>query len=198
MRRRTRRLFGIAAVAILLLAGCRQNMHDQPKNQTFEESDFFADGQASRPLPAHTVARGELRDDVLLATGVGRDGRPAAELPMPLTRALLARGRERYDIYCSPCHDRAGTGRGMIVERGYKQPPSFHIDRLRSAPPGYFFNVISQGFGVMPSYAVQVPIADRWAIIAYIRALQLSQNSRLADLTPAERQRLAAAERGRP
>ncbi|HXO18754.1 MAG TPA: cytochrome c, partial [Thermoanaerobaculia bacterium] len=107
-------------------------------------------------------------------------------------------GRERYDIYCSPCHDRAGTGRGMIVERGYKQPPSFHIDRLRSAPPGYFFNVISQGFGVMPSYAVQVPIADRWAIIAYIRALQLSQNSRLADLTPAERQRLAAAERGRP
>lgn len=179
-------------LAALASAGCRQNMHNQAKVKTLAESDFFADGLAARPLPAHTVARGFLRDTPF-DTGVGADKTPLAAFPLPVTRELLARGQQRYNIFCSPCHDRTGAGLGMIVRRGYKQPPSFHVDRLRSSPVGYFYNVISEGFGVMPSYAAQVPPADRWAIVAYVRALQLAQNARLADLSPAERQRLDAA-----
>jgi cbb3-type cytochrome c oxidase subunit III len=182
-----------AVLCLLALAGCRQNMHNQAKYVPLRESDFFADGTSARPLPAHTVARGYLRADTAAATGLARDGKPIADFPLPMTRALLLRGEQRYNIFCSPCHDRVGTGRGMVVERGYKQPPSYHIDRLRSAPVGYLYNVITEGFGVMPSYASQVPPADRWAIVAYVRALQLSQNARLADLTPEERQRLDAA-----
>jgi len=179
-------------LAGLAAAGCRQNMHNQAKVKTLAESDFFADGLAARPLPAHTVARGFLRDTPV-DTGVGADKAPLAAFPLPVTRELLARGQQRYNIFCSPCHDRTGSGLGMIVRRGYKQPPSFHVDRLRSSPVGYFYNVISEGFGVMPSYAAQVPPADRWAIVAYVRALQLAQNARLADLSPAERERLDAA-----
>ena len=179
----------LAVLLTIAVAGCRQNMHNQAKVKTLAESDFFPDGLAARPLPAHTVARGFLRDTPFF-TGLGADKAPLAAFPMPVTREVLERGEQRYNIFCSPCHDRTGSGRGMVVRRGYKQPSSFHIERLRSSPVGYFYNVVSEGFGVMPSYAAQVPPADRWAIVAYVRALQLAQNARLADLTPAERQRL--------
>jgi mono/diheme cytochrome c family protein len=166
-------------------------MHDQPKYQPLEASQFFADGRASRPRVPGTVARGRLDADTLLVTGK-EGGKPSEQFPAPVTRAMLDRGRQRFDIFCSPCHDRAGTGRGMIVARGYKQPTSFHDDRLRDMPPGYFFHVMTNGFGVMPSYAAQVPIDDRWAIAAYIRALQLSQKATLSDLPDEERAALLA------
>ena len=187
---------GIALGLALGLAGCRQNMHNQAKYIPLRESEFFADGTSARPLPAHTVARGFLRADTGgtgVYTGLARDGKPVADFPFPVTREVLLRGEQRYNIFCSPCHDRAGTGRGMVVQRGYKQPPSYHIDRLRSSPVGYLYNVVTEGFGVMPSYASQIPPEDRWAIVAYVRALQLSQNARLADLSPEERARLDAA-----
>ncbi len=182
----------LVACLALALSGCRQNMHNQAKYIPLRESEFFADGTSARPLPAHTVARGFLRADPALYTGLDRAGKPVPDFPaaLPVNRALLLRGEQRYNIFCSPCHDRAGTGLGMVVKRGYKQPPSYHIDRLRTAPVGYLYNVITEGFGVMPSYAAQIPPEDRWAIVAYVRALQLSQNARLADLTPEERQRL--------
>ncbi len=173
-----------AGYALFVLPGCRQDMHDQPKYQPLEESRFFDDGRASRPRLAGTVARGRRDDDALFVTGKA-DGKLSEVFPAPVTRATLERGRERFDIHCSPCHDRAGTGRGMIVMRGFKQPVSFHDDRLRGMPPGYFFDAITNGFGVMPSYAAQVPVADRWAIAAYIRALQLSQHATVAEV-PAE------------
>jgi mono/diheme cytochrome c family protein len=179
----------LAAGLALAAAGCRQNMHNQAKVKTLAESDFFADGVGARPLPAHTIARGFLRDTPFY-TGLGPDGKPLAAFPFPVTRTVLERGEQRFNIFCSPCHDRTGSGRGMIVRRGYKQPPSYHIDRLRNSPVGYFYNVISEGFGVMPSYASQIPPGDRWAIVAYVRALQLAENARLADLSPEERQRL--------
>jgi len=188
-----RALGGIAALVCLAAVGCRQNMHNQAKYIPLRESDFFADGQSARPLPAHTVARGFLRAETAVFTGLDKAGKPVAEIPFPVTKAVLLRGEQRYNIFCSPCHDRTGSGRGMIVQRGYKQPPSFHIDRLRNSPVGYFYNNITEGYGVMPSYASQIPPEDRWAIVAYIRALQLSQNAQMADLTPEERERLEAA-----
>jgi mono/diheme cytochrome c family protein len=174
---------GALAIVVVLaaLAGCRQDMHDQPKYQPLEPSAFFDDGRASRPRVRGTVARGRLDDDVLYVTGKTDTGLSEV-FPAPVTRATLDRGHQRYDIYCSPCHDRAGTGQGMIVMRGYKQPPSLHEERLRGMAPGYFFDVMTNGFGVMPSYAAQVPVDDRWAIAAYVRALQLSQHATLADL----------------
>ncbi len=177
--------------AILLLAGCRQNMHNQHKVKTLAANDFFADGQGARPLPAHTVARGDRRVGSVYS-GLDAANRPIDTFPFPVTREMLMRGRERYDIFCSPCHGKLGDGRGMIVSRGYKQPSSYHVERLRNAPAGYFVNVITAGFGVMPSYAPQVSIEDRWAIAAYIRALQYSQNARLADLPPEARRRVEA------
>jgi len=185
-------LFCLAA-CLAALAGCRQNMHNQAKYIPLRESDFFADGTSARPLPAHTVARGFLRADTARYTGLQKDGKPIADFPLPVTRELLQRGEQRYNIFCSPCHDRVGAGRGMVVQRGYKQPPSLHIDRLRSSAVGYFYNVITEGFGVMPSYASQIPPEDRWAIVAYVRALHLAQNARLADLSPEERKKLDAA-----
>jgi len=177
----------LGAAGLLLLAagaaaGCRQNMHNQHKINTLGPSTFFEDGQGARPLPAHTVARGDLREGFAY-TGLDAGGKPVTQMPFPVTRQVLLRGQERYDVFCSPCHDRVGTGRGMIVRRGYKQPTSYHIERLRNAPVGYFFNVMTEGYGVMPSYAPQVPVKDRWAIAAYIRVLQYSQNARLADLS---------------
>ncbi|HSS79238.1 MAG TPA: cytochrome c [Thermoanaerobaculia bacterium] len=169
-------------------------MHDQHKVKTLGASDFFADGQGARPIPAHTVARGDLREGWAY-TGVDAARKPVAELPFPLTREVLVRGEQRFNIFCSPCHDRQGTGRGMIVQRGYKQPTSYHIERLRNAPVGYFYNVITEGFGVMPSYAPQVPVADRWAIAAYIRVLQYRQTAKVADLeklSPERRQAIQA------
>ena len=192
-----RRGLPLALAACLLalapLSGCRQNMHNQAKVKTFRESDFFADGQSARPLPAHTVARGQLRDDAVYWTGIGADGQPVTAPPMPVTREVLLRGEERFNVYCTPCHGRLGDGRGMVVQRGFKQPTSFHDERLRHAPIGYFFNNMTEGFGQMPSYAAQIPPADRWAIAAYVRVLQYAENARLADLSPEERQRLDAA-----
>ncbi len=179
----------LAAVAALGSAACRQDMHDQPKFKGFRPTTLFADGRSVRPLVPGTVARGHLKDDELLYTGKVA-GQFSNEFPFPVNRAVLERGQERYNIYCSPCHDRVGTGQGMIVQRGYKQPPSFHQDRLRQQPPGYFYHVITNGFGVMPDYAAQIPVQDRWAIVAYIRALQLSQHVSVHDLTAAERNRL--------
>lgn len=187
---RGRALLLLAGASLLLVAGCRQDMHDQPKLRPYRSSAFFADGSGIRALPAHTVARGTLREDALYYAGTLADGSMTSELPMPMTRALLLRGRERFDIFCSPCHGRLGDGRGMVVQRGYKQPSSYHDDRLRQVPVGYFFDVMTNGFGVMSSYAAQVPVEDRWAIAAYIRALQLSQNVDAGALSPEDRARL--------
>ncbi len=182
------------ALAALALAGCRQDMHDAPRYKPLAASDFFANGSSARPLPAGTVARGFLREDALLYTGRTAEGSLAAELPMPVTKALLVRGHERFDIFCSPCHGKLGDGRGMVVQRGFKPPSSYHVERLRQAPIGYFFDVMTNGFGVMPGYAPQVPAEDRWAIAAYIRALQLSQHYDAAMLSPEDRARLAQPE----
>jgi mono/diheme cytochrome c family protein len=166
----------------LLLAGCRRDMFDQPSAKPLEQSDFFQDNHmASRPLVPHTVARGHLNEDEAFFTGmIGTN--LVTTFPIPITRETLERGRERFDIYCSPCHGRTGDGHGMIPERGYPVPPSYHIDRLRQAPVGHFFDVITRGYGVMYPYAVRVAPADRWAITAYIRVLQASQDARIADV----------------
>lgn len=179
---------------MLLATACRQKMAEQPRYDPLEASEFFADGQSARPLVENTVARGEIRDDEHFYTG--RSGAtPAATFPFPITLAILQRGRERYDIYCSPCHSRTGNGDGMIARRGFARPPSFHIPRLREAPPGYHFHVITQGLGAMPDYRHQIPPRDRWAIIAYIRALQLSHNATVNDVPPQERDQLAGGQR---
>jgi len=181
-----------ALLLVALVAGCRQDMHDQPKYKPLKSSAFFEDGRDSRPLVADTVARGHLDDDALLYTGkIGTAF--ATEFPFPITGDVLVRGQERFNIYCTPCHDRTGGGDGMIVRRGYRRPPSFHIDRLRAAPAGYFFDVITHGFGVMPDYSSQVPVSDRWAIVSYVRALQLSQHATLSDVPAAEQSKLTAS-----
>jgi len=162
-------------------------MHDQPKYVPLRQSSFFGDNRSARPLVAGTVARGHLRDDALLYTGKV-NGADATIFPFPIDANVMARGRERFDIFCSPCHGRTGQGDGMIVRRGFRRPPTFHQDRLRSAPVGQLFDVITNGFGAMPDYAVQVRPEDRWAIIAYVRALQLSEHATLADV-PADRRR---------
>jgi mono/diheme cytochrome c family protein len=178
------------ASGLLLLTACRQDMHDQPRYKPLRASDFFGDGRSARPLVTGVVARGTLHDNELLYTGKA-GGSPAETFPFPLTREILQRGRERFNIYCSPCHDRAGTGNGMVVRRGFRPPPSFHTDHLRNAAPGHVFDVITNGFGAMASYGDRVPPHDRWAIIAYIRALQMSQYSRVADLAEQDRTQLA-------
>ncbi len=185
-----RNLLMLGVGLLLFAGGCRQDMHDQPKYTPLGESDFFRDGRTARPIVEGTVARGLLADDELLETGKA-NGQPAAEFPYPVTAAVLARGRERFDIFCSPCHDRTGRGNGMIVRRGFRQPPSLHIDRLRQAPAGHFFDVITNGFGAMPDYRSQVPVRDRWAIVAYVRALQLSEQATLADVPVENRNELA-------
>lgn len=184
---------------VLLLAlagfgaqGCRQDMHDQPKLKPYRSSEFFTDGSGMRALPAHTVARGSLQEDTHFFTGKMPDGSMATELPMPMTKSLLLRGQDRFKIYCTPCHGQLGDGRGMVVRRGYKQPTSYHDERLRQVPIGYFFDVMTNGFAVMPSYAPQVAPADRWAIAAYIRALQYSQRVDASSLTAEQRAALDA------
>jgi mono/diheme cytochrome c family protein len=178
-----------ACFALIVVSACRQDMHDQPKYVPLRESTFFGDGRSARPLVEGTVARGHLRDDALLYTGrVGKED--ATAFPFPIDARVLARGRERFDIFCSPCHGRTGQGDGMVVRRGYRRPPSYHQDRLREAPVGHFFDVITNGFGAMPDYASQIAAADRWAIVAYIRALQLSEHATLADVPAGERDRI--------
>ena len=171
------------------LAGCRLDMHVQPKYLPLEPSDFFADGRSARQPVAGTVARGQLRIDDHLYKGKV-DGKDAVTFPFPITANDILRGQQRFNIYCSPCHDYTGSGRGMIVQRGFPQPPSFHIDRLRQAPVGHFFDVMTNGFGAMYSYAARVSPEDRWRIAAYIRALQLSQHATPADVPESERQKL--------
>jgi mono/diheme cytochrome c family protein len=171
------------------LAGCRQDMHDQPKYRGYRASDFFDDKRSVRAPIAGTVARGRLDDNEAFFTGtVG--GEALAKVPFAVDREALERGRERFEIYCTPCHDRTGSGRGIVVQRGYKQPQSFHSDRLREMPVGYYFQVTTNGFGVMPSYHAQVSARDRWLIAAYVKTLQLSQHAAFADVPQSEQPKL--------
>ena len=182
----------VSSVSVLFGTACRQDMHDQPKYQPLEQSSFFLDQQASRTPVAGTVARGDLHDDVLLYTGKV-DGQDALLLPFQVDETVMARGQQRFNIYCSPCHGRTGLGDGMVVKRGYRRPPSFSDQRLREAPIGHFFDVMTNGFGAMPDYAAQIKAADRWAIAAYVRALQLSAHATLEDVPAGERGRLEGA-----
>ncbi len=170
----------LAAVAVL--SACRIDMHVQPRENPLSRSDFFADQRSERPPVEGTVARGQLREDTYFYTGkLGNS--PGDYMPFPVTMEVLERGRERYNIYCAPCHSRVGDGNGFIPSRGFaRKPPSYHIPRLQKAPLGYFYDVISNGFGIMPDYASQIPPRDRWNIVAYVRALQLSQSATKADV----------------
>jgi mono/diheme cytochrome c family protein len=177
-----------AAAALSFSAGCqylRQDMADQPKNRPLSPSDFFADGRSQRPLVENTVARGSIADDAL---AVPKDSNA---FPLPVNWALLERGEERYNIFCSPCHGLQGDGNGMIAMRGVKRPPTYHQERLRQSPSGYFYDVISNGFGQMYSYSAQIPPRDRWAIVAYVRALQLSRNAKASELPADLREKLS-------
>src|ERR1039458_2051655 len=169
-------------IAIALLSGCRLDMHVQPRVNPLAKSDFFPDQRGARPLVEGTVARGQLHEDTYFYTGkLGNN--PGVYMPFPMTKEVLERGRERFNIYCSPCHSPLGDGNGFIPSRGFaRKPPSYHIQRLQKAPLGYFYDVITNGFGIMPDYASQIPPRDRWNIVAYIRALQLSQNATQADV----------------
>lgn len=164
-------------------------MHDAPRYEPLEASTFFTDGRGSRTLVANTVARGTLREDDHLYQGK-IDGQLANVFPVPVTAEVMARGRERFDVFCSPCHGRTGQGNGMVVQRGFRAPASFHEERLRNAPVGYFFDVQTNGFGAMLDYSAQIPVADRWAIAAYIRALQFSQRATIDDVPAGRRAEL--------
>jgi len=169
--------------AALLLAGCRQDMHNQPKFIPQRGTDFYADGRSARPQVENTVARGQLREDTYFYTGL-IDGKEGDVMPFPVTMEVLERGQERYNIYCTPCHSRVGNGAGMIVQRGYRPAGNFHTARLMAAPLGHFFNVMTHGFGAMPDYSAPLPPQDRWAVVAYIKALQLSQAAKPSDAAP--------------
>ncbi|HSC77434.1 MAG TPA: cytochrome c [Candidatus Acidoferrales bacterium] len=176
-------------LALVVCLGCRQDLYNQPRKKPYAASEFFDDGRSARPPVPGTIARGQLNDDPHLYTG-RVNGQLVTTFPFPVDRAVLERGRSRYNIYCAPCHDRVGNGDGMVVLRGYRQPPSLHIDRLRQAPVGHYFDVMTNGLGAMPDYAAQIEVHDRWAIVAYIRALQLSQRATTAEVPSEEMQRL--------
>ena len=182
-------LFAGAACCVLAISGCnyslRQDMANQPYNRPLSPSDFFADGRSERPLIENTVAHGAVGNDVY---SVAKD---YAGYPLPVNEKLLQRGQDRYKIFCAPCHGLQGDGNGMAAVRGMKHPSSYHIDRLRQAPNGYFYDVMTNGFGAMYSYSERIPPNDRWAIIAYVRALQLSRNVKTSDLPETLRQKLA-------
>lgn len=173
-----------AAAGMVFLTGCQQDMARQPKNKPLSPSPFFDDGRSERPLVENTVARGSIADDDLF---VPKDSNA---FPLPLTPELLKRGQDRYRIFCTPCHGLQGDGNGMIAMRGMKHPPSYHDARLRQVPNGYIYDVITNGFGAMLGYSAQIPPKDRWAIIAYVRALQLSRNAPVSELSPEQRQKL--------
>ena len=178
---KARKFLPAVLALIFLTTACRIDMHIQPYYRPLAKSDFFADGRSARNPVDGTVARGDLREDSYLYTGkIG--GNPGEYMPFPVTADVLARGHERFNVYCTPCHGRVGDGDGFIPSRGLKRPPSYHIERLRKAPVGYFFDVMTNGFGVMPDYSMQIAPRDRWAIVAYVRALQLSQNATSADV----------------
>ena len=176
-----RKLSPLGLLVVLVLAGCRQDMHDQPRFKPLAKSDFYADMRSARPQVEGTIARGQLHEDTYFYTGYVSNV-PGDYMPFPATADVLARGQQRFNIYCAPCHSRVGDGNGMIAQRGFRPPPSYHTDRLRKAPLGYFFGVITHGFGAMPDYASQIPPRDRWAIVTYIKALQLSQAATMCDV----------------
>ena len=182
-----------ASIMLPALVSCRPDMANQPRAKPLSQSDFFANGPSARQAPSHTVAWRGAREDGAFFTGL-TNGTYVVQLPTKLTPELLNRGRERFDAMCSECHDRTGSGNGMVVQRGFPRPPSFHIDRLRNAPVGHFYDVITNGYGVMYSYASRVEPNDRWAIAAYIRALQLSHNAKPSDANPLERANLEGAQ----
>ncbi len=176
----------LALLGVSFISGCRLDMHNQPKYIPLRESDFFADGRSERPLVPGTVPHSEAREDSSYYTGLIGD-KLLDTMPVPVNRDLLKRGQERFNIYCAPCHSALGDGKGMVARRGYLNPPSFHDGRLRNAPLGHFYRVMTYGSGAMPDYAQQIPPADRWAIVAYIRALQLSQAAPLSDVPENDR-----------
>src|SRR5437868_6060819 len=174
----------LAALLVLLalITACRIDMHVQPRQNPLSRSDFYSDQRSARPPVEGTVARGQLHEDAYFYTGkIGNN--PGDFMPFPVTKAVLDRGRERFNIFCAPCHSRLGDGNGFVASRGFpRRPPSYHIERLRKAPLGYFYDVMTEGFGIMPDYASQISPPDRWDIVAYVRALQLSQNATMADI----------------
>ncbi len=178
-------------LVLVLFSGCRQDMYNQPKNKPLSQSDVLPNGQSAQPLPPHTVAREALQLNAA-ATGNNADGTYVTALPVAFNAELIQRGRERFDIFCAVCHDRTGSGNGMIVQRGFPKPPSFHEPRLRNAPIGHFYDVITNGYGAMYSYAARVEPPDRWAIAAYIRALQLARGGTINDVPQQERAQLDA------
>lgn len=183
-----------SAFMLLGIIGCHQDMYDQPKQKPLSKSLFYSDGLAARPLPEGTVARGFARTDEHLNAG-RVSGSFVTEFPFPITSEVLKRGQDRFNTFCSPCHGALGDGRGMIVQRGFPQPRSYHSDTLRARSVGYFFDVITNGFGRMYSYAPSVPVNDRWAIVAYIRALQYSQHTPIRELSAADREHLMGSGR---
>lgn len=187
-----RRLAVLCALATLLTAACHQKMANQPRYDPLEASDFFEDGMSARPRLIGTVARGELVTNPFLATGKIGD-QDGDGFPFAVTEQIINRGQSRYDIFCSECHGRVGDGLGMIPSRGYRRPPSFHTEVGRAWTTGHVFDVVTNGFGSMPSYRTMVPVTDRWAIIAYIRVLQLSQNATQAEVPAAQRVTLSEA-----
>lgn len=187
--------FSVIIVLMILLTGCfrgtpsentpihlNPNMDTQEKYLPFQKSNFFANGSGMRMPVEGTVARGQLREDVAYFTGKNSDGSYIKINPLDITMALMERGQQRFNIYCSPCHDQTGAGKGLVVQKGFMPPPSFHLDRIRVYPDGYYYNVITNGIRNMPSYKAQVPVKDRWAIVAYVRALQRSQNASAKDV----------------
>jgi len=181
----------VAVLFTAICVACRNDMYNQPKKKPLAESEFFKDGTSARPIPANTIAREDAGENVTVSTGLV-NGVYVTELPIALTPQLLTRGRERFDIHCAVCHRATGDGDGMIVERGFPRPPSFHLNRLRNAPIGHFYDVITNGYGAMYAYASRIEPADRWAISAYLRALQLSYNAQPGDVPPNEAAKLAA------
>ena len=180
-------LFAAVLALLAFCSACRLDMQVQPRVNPLAKSDFFPDQRSARPPVEGTVARGQLHEDAYFYTGkIGNT--PGDYMPFPVTREVLDRGRERYNIFCAPCHSRVGDGNGFVPSRGFpKQPPSFHIARLQKAPLGYLYDVITEGFGIMPDYASQIPPQDRWDIVAYVRALQLSQNATMAEVPPGQK-----------
>ncbi len=181
--------FYYIGILMFLILGCSQDMRDQPRYEPYEPSRFFEDGRSERPLVDGVVPAGELQTDEHLCAGKV-DGKLAETLPFALTQKILLRGRERFNIYCSVCHDQIGNGQGVVVQRGYTRPPTFHSERLRNVPVGHFFDVMTNGFGAMSDYSAQISVADRWAIAGYIRALQLSQNAQTTDVPAGKRELL--------
>ncbi len=186
---RNRILTGAGVLALLSLTACRQDMHDQPRYKSLAESEFFTDHRSARPMVEGTVARGHLRIDEARYTGK-INGEEIDQFPIPITKEDIERGQTRFNVYCTPCHSRLGDGSGMVVLRGFRQPPSYYSDRLKNAPVGHYFDVMTNGFGAMASYASRIQTDDRWRIIAYIRALQLSESASVNDVPADQRQNL--------